>query len=406
MTKNIALFCLCMFIPTTISAAKANAMVGAGDEMVLVVGEQQVINASNIDSFSESTQGIIAVKVPKSGKQLVITALRPGNTSLLLLNHTGEQRNIAITVFAQNPNRIISEISELIGISPGIRFVQIGARVFVDGNVSTDGELVRIQQIISLYPGQVQSLVQVGTAVKPRTNIRLDLTFVELHSSDNIKGGVKWPADIGASGNVGFSYDIITGMPQASYRVMNQAMPSLHAAQARGIAKIKKRAHLVTTSGNSATYSSGGEINIPIAGSQSAELRSVPYGCTLTVLPHIDMEQGLIDLQVEAEVSELKETNQTAPGRTLSKVSTLVHLGLGQSIVLSGLDSQTESKSKNGLPFLSRIPIFGMLFGTHHKRTEKVSGIIAITPVVIDNVDRAAKRKIDEAIRKFKKFKG
>ena len=201
-------------------------------------------------------------------------------------------------------------------------------------------------------------------------------------------------------------YDLVTGLPTASYKVVNQAMPVLQAAQSMGHVKIKKRAYLVTTSDNEATYSSGGVVNVPIASSQAAELRTIPYGCTLKVLPRLDVESGLIDLQVEAEVSELKETNQDAPGRTLSKVSTLVHLGLGQSVVLSGLDSHTESKTKSGIPFLSRIPILGMLFGVHKKHSEKITGLVAITPVVLDNVDRDSRRQLDEALKKFKNFNG
>ncbi|MBN2340346.1 MAG: type II and III secretion system protein [Deltaproteobacteria bacterium] len=382
------------------------AMNGGDNEMLLVVGEQQVIDARNIESFSESTQGVIEVKIPKNGRQLVITALRPGTTSLLLLEHDASQKSLFITVFSKHPRTIIDEVKNLIGESPGVRFIQVGARVFVDGYVSSETELARIHQILSLYPEQVQSLVQVGSAVKPRTNIRLDLTFIELHAADNISGGINWPANIGQGGTGAFTYDVMTGMPQASYRVMNQAMPSIHAAQARGIAKIKKQAYLMTTSGNSATYQSGGEINIPIAGSQSAELRTVSYGCTLSVLPHVDAAQGLIDLQIEAEVSELKETDQKAPGRTLSKVSTQVHLGIGQTIVLSGLDSHTESRTQSGIPFLSRIPIVGMLFGVHQQHTEKVHGIIAITPVILDDPGRVGKSEIQKALKEFKQFKG
>ncbi|MBN2526605.1 MAG: hypothetical protein JXR76_09430 [Deltaproteobacteria bacterium] len=405
MRNIIGLTIVSVFFSTVSIPLALGADAQADDELILVLGEQHVLDATGIESFSESTRGIVEIKIPKNGRQLVITAIRAGNTSLLLLDAEGKQRQVSISVFARDPVSLITELKELIGPTAGLQFRKMGARVFVDGTVSSESELNRITQILDLYPGQALSLVQVGATVQPRTNIRLDLTFVEFHTSDDIAGGINWPGNFG-TGNAQFTLDLISGTPQASYKVVNQMMPSLHAAQARGIAKIRKQAHLMTTEGNSATYSSGGEINIPIAGSQAAELRSIQYGCNLTVLPHIDEQAKLIDLEVEAEVSELSDTNQDAPGRTISKVKTLVHLGLGQSIVLSGLDSQTESKTKNGLPFLSRIPIFGMLFGTHQKRQEKVTGIIAITPVVIDNVDRDSRRQITEALQKFRHFKG
>jgi pilus assembly protein CpaC len=400
-----ALIAVYIFIFFTAVADKVSADTKEQQEILMVAGEQQMLNAENIASFSEGTRGVIEVKIPRSGKKLIITAVHPGSTSLLLIGHDGKQTTKSILVFARKPETIISEMSRLIG-NTGLKYIRIGPRVFVDGIVEQEQELLRIDKIRSLYEGQVLSLVQIGNTVKPRTNIRLDLTFVEINSSLTAGGGIKWPSELGAGGVMDFSYDLMTGVPAASYQVVNQAMPSLQAAQSKGYAKIKKKAYLVTTSGNQASYSSGGEINIPIAGSQAAELRTVPYGCTIKVTPRLDAGAGMIDLQIDAEVSELVETNQDAPGRTISKVSTLVHLGLGQTIVLSGLDSFTEGKSKTGLPVLSGIPIIGMLFGVHKKHKEKTKGIIAITPVVLDNVDGESRRLLNEALKKFANFKG
>jgi len=65
---------------------------GQVEEMMMVLGEQQVLDVSHIASFSESTRGIIEVKVPRSGRKMIITALRPGTTSLLLLHRNGRER--------------------------------------------------------------------------------------------------------------------------------------------------------------------------------------------------------------------------------------------------------------------------------------------------------------------------
>jgi pilus assembly protein CpaC len=162
----------------------------------------------------------------------------------------------------------------------------------------------------------------------------------------------------------------------------------------------------LTTSGNRATYSAGCEVNVAVAGSQAAEIRAIAYGCALTVLPRLDPGPGVLDLEVQAEVSDLTETSADVPGRTISKVSTLVHLGLGQSIVLSGLDAESASKGKSGLPGLSRVPILGMLFGVHRSREEQVNGLIAITPAVIDDPGRDGRRRLDEALARFERFRG
>ena len=192
---------------------------------------------------------------------------------------------------------------------------------------------------------------------------------------------------------------------------------------------------MITTSGHKASYLAGGEVNIAIEGSQAAELRSIPYGAALTVTPRlsederiIDLEaaelrsipygasltvtprlsedERIIDLEVAAEVSELTESQSDVPGRTVSKVETLVHLGLGQSIMLSGLDAESVSTTKEGLPYLSKIPILGLLFGTRSHQEEQAEGLIVITPTVLDQVDRTGKRLLKEALSRFEAFDG
>jgi pilus assembly protein CpaC len=397
-------------------AASSAASEGAADrievddrtgEIALVIGEQRVIASEDVESFSESTKGVIEVKVPRDGRRLVVTAIKAGQTSLLLIERGGRERSLVISVFARRPETIEAELAQLLGDTPGVRLRRIGARIFIDGVLPSEAELARAAQIAKMYPGQVESVAQIDPAVvRPRSNIRFDLVFIEMRASSGWGMGVNWPAQLGGTQSFDLSWELGGAAPSASYQIVDQALPFLEAASEAGFAKIRKRASLLTTSGNRATYSAGGEVNVAIEGSAAAELRSIPYGCTLTVLPRLDPGPGLLDLEVEAEVSDLSETVADVPGRTISKVATLVHLGLGQSIVLSGLDAESEKRSKSGLPGLSRIPIFGMLFGVHRSREERVEGLIAITPAVIDNVGRDGKRQLEEALAEFAEFDG
>jgi pilus assembly protein CpaC len=391
---------------TAADAADIEVDARAG-EVALVVGEQRVIASADVESFSESSKGVIEVKVPRDGRRLVVTALKAGQTSLLLIERGGRERSVVFTVFARRPETIEDELGQLLGDDKGVRLRRIGSRIFIDGVVQSEAAQARAAQIAKMYPGQVESLAQIDpSVVRPRSNIRFDLVFIEMRASSAWGAGVNWPGQLGGTQSFDLSWDVGGAAPSASYQIVDQALPFLEAASEAGWAKIRKRASLLTTSGNRATYSAGGEVNVAIEGSDAAELRSIPYGCSLSVLPRLDPGPGLLDLQVEAEVSELAESSGDVPGRTISKVATLVHLGLGQSIVLSGLDAESERRAKSGLPGLSRIPIFGMLFGVHRAREEQVDGLIAITPAVIDDVGREGKRQLDAALAAFAEFAG
>lgn len=377
------------------------------EEMMMVVGEQRMLDAMDIESFSESTRGVIEVKVPRDGRKMIVTAIRPGTTSLLLIHKNGRQHTLVITAFAMLPETVEKELKELLKDKPSLSLRRVGPRVFIEGKATSKEALERIQQTANVYRGQVQSLVEVDpNAVIPRTNIRLDLAFVEIRKNDHDKLGISWPATYGASGTLEGTLDLMSGSLTAAYQVVDQAVPALEAAAQYGWAKIRKRASVITTSGHRAHYLAGGEVNIAIAGSQAAELRSIPYGAALTVTPRLSEDERIIDLEVSAEVSDLTESNSDVPGRTVSKVETLVHLGLGQSIMLSGLDAESMSTAKEGLPYLSKIPILGQLFGTRSHRESQTEGIIIITPTVLDQVDPAGKQALKRALTRFEAFDG
>ncbi len=377
------------------------------EHLTMVVGEQHVRSAKDVVSFSESTRGIIEVKVPRDGRKMILTAIRSGATSLLLITRGGREKTLLITVFSKRPEVIFDELGELLADLGELNLRRVGARIFIDGFASTDSALSRVEQVARVYNGQVISLVQVDPkAVRPRTNIRLDMVFVGLRKKGNYKLGISWPGSYGATATFAGALNLLTGGFAAAIQVVDQALPFLEAASRYGYMRIRKRATVMTTSGNEATYEAGGEVNVAIAGSQAAELRTVAYGARLVVTPRLSGKGDVLDLEVEAEISDLSETTQDVPGRVVSRVQTLVHLRLGQSILLGGLDSESEKDTKTGLPGLSRIPALGLLFGTKNHHDEREEGLIIITPTVLDNVDQDGKRRLEHALTKFETFKG
>jgi pilus assembly protein CpaC len=94
------------------------------------------------------------------------------------------------------------------------------------------------------------------------------------------------------------------------------------------------------------------------------------------------------------------------PGRNVSKLEALVRLKLGQSIVLSGIHSNAERKSTNGLPLLSQIPILGALFGSTGRTEDEVEGAMFVVPSVVDAVSRSAREIVDEAAQQYERYSG
>tara|TARA_Y100001934_G_scaffold282025_2_gene394016 strand:+ start:34 stop:459 length:426 start_codon:yes stop_codon:yes gene_type:complete len=55
-----------------------------------------------------------------------------------------------------------------------------------------------------------------------------------------------------------------------------------------------------------------------------------------------------------------------------------------QTVVLGGLISETVSNTRDKIPVLGDLPLFGKLFRSEHKQTRKSNLVIFVTPTIID----------------------
>ncbi len=109
---------------------------------------------------------------------------------------------------------------------------------------------------------------------------------------------------------------------------------------------------------------------------------------------------GLVQLDISQEASDVVETVTSgidSPTIVQRRIETTVAVQSGQTVALGGLISDSKNVTSAGIPFLSRIPILGALFGSTTDETERTELLILITPRVIRNMDEA--RVVTEELR-------
>jgi len=74
--------------------------------------------------------------------------------------------------------------------------------------------------------------------------------------------------------------------------------------------------------------------------------------------------------------------------------------------VLSGIRTQSQRKSSDGLPLLSEIPLLGVLFGSKTSQRDDVEGAVFIIPSVVENVPRGTLGLVNDAIAQFEEYSG
>ena len=111
-------------------------------------------------------------------------------------------------------------------------------------------------------------------------------------------------------------------------------------------------------------------------------------GISLEVLPVV-LADGTIQLAVTPRVSSItgEKTlgNTTAPIIEERKESTMVFLDPGEVMVIGGLMTDREIRSSSRVPVLWQIPLFGELFRSEKKSTERSTVNVMLRAVLVED---------------------
>lgn len=399
-------------IPMGMSAALVSQDTSAqtaGDNYTInvTVGGTVTMPTEGWDGFDSGSQ-FATVDTSKDGKLFLIKGVSPGRQTLTL---TKGRKKVAyeIVVVIRDLGEIRKELEKKLAGTPGVRIVDAGSKLVVDGSVPNNEGLKRIQTLIADYKGQVESAVVVGAAVSDsRLLVRLDFFFVQYSKTSSLGWGIGWPASFLGTGKLKLDYELLSNtLTGAQATVADQALPRLDIGARNGWAKVLKQTTLVTENGATSSFSNGGETNFLTSVGLATSVTGVSYGTKLEIKPRYDSLTREVEVQVKAEIADLVPPQAgTVPGRTTTTLDTLVALKLGQALVLSGVKTMTKRVENVGIPFLSQIPGLGLLFGTESRAEEELEGAIFIVPSVLDQAPKSASEMIRSAIENYRDYSG
>jgi general secretion pathway protein D len=147
-------------------------------------------------------------------------------------------------------------------------------------------------------------------------------------------------------------------------------------------AEIKVVQEVPFLTGQYTNTSTGGGTNQPNNPFQTVERRDV--GLILTVTPHINAGDS-VRLQLRQEVSSLAPGVAGAVDLISNKreLTTSVLVPDGGLLVLGGLSSDETRENLQGVPGLSRIPLFGNLFKSRNSQRSKRTLMVFLRPQIL-----------------------
>jgi len=117
-------------------------------------------------------------------------------------------------------------------------------------------------------------------------------------------------------------------------------------------------------------------------------------GISLKVKPRISTD-GIVFLEITQDVSEASKNQPADVNGNIrvdtNKLKTEVAVQGGETVVLAGLIKTENGKGSNGIPFLSRLPVIGALFGKQNRTNKRSEILVLITPTIIRNPSDARK---------------
>jgi general secretion pathway protein D len=282
--------------------------------------------------------------------------------------------------------------------------------------------------IVTTYPRLWREMEEtIKKLDKMPRQVLIEVMAAEVTLTDDTKLGVEWAVRSGRFDVSSSPSGLLPGRPLQSLIPLGGAVPvgfnfftfaadkflaALNALASENRVNVLSNPSIMTAENKKAVINVS--TSVPIVTSQQVPVaaggftgnsitQTVEYrdaGIILTVIPRIG-EQGTVALDVKQEVNEVGENEPppiNSPRFTKREAETSVVLLNNQTLVLGGLIQNKRTRIRIGIPWLSRIPILGYLFGSVEHKIEKTELLLLITPRAVGTALDAA--RITEQMRR------
>ena len=274
--------------------------------------------------------------------------------------------------------------------------------------------------LIMATPAQYKTLLTYLKKLDvPPRQVLIEAMIAELTLSDELKYGFEWfIKNKMFEGN--YTFGTTFGVPTApglTYTFLSETEKLkviINALATKNLVNILSTPRLMVLDNEEAVIQVGTDVPVvtgqvttaEAAGATTGVVQSIQYrstGVILRVKPTINTE-GLLTLNITQEVSEMGSNppGVSSPTILVRKISTNVVAQSGQSIILGGLISETQSTSESKVPLLGDIPVLGELFKSKSKEKRKTELIVILTPKIVSTMEEAS--RITEDLKKELKW--
>lgn len=384
-------------------AATAKQFIDDGSTDVKVIAHKStVVEIPRSYAQALIADETIADLVPITDRLVYIVGKKVGSTSLVLID---PQKEVIASVNVDVTHNLRDLRAKLRENLPHHRIRVSGAngRILLSGTVQDARAVKKAMTIANQYaPDAVTNALDVRAVQQ----VMLEVRFVEASRRAATELGVgtrvrspRVNSDTGGqalvAGGLIAADNLISGAQPFGSLIARLLQGGtnvdviVRALEDRGLARRLAEPNLVTMSGVSASFLAGGEFPFPVDASDGkVTVAFKTFGVALKFTPTV-LSDGLINLQIEPEVSELDDTAGVAiadvriPGLVVRRAQTAVELRDGQSFAIAGLLQHNNTRLSQQLPWIGKVPVLGALFRSAQYRKQETDLVIIITPRLV-----------------------
>ncbi len=380
---------------------------GASDVIDMIAGDIQTVTVNNLTRVSVTNPEVADISDAQSDKVSVLA--KKAGEAVLFLWDVGGKRSVKVRVVKEDLTVVKARVQKVLDEAniTGLSLEENldAGKVVVSGALSKEDKY-RLENILQPYSDNLLNFVK---EAKYENLIQVDMQIVEISTSLEKDLGILWNNLTATSTNGGNSsttpglINETEKVPSSNgngkigdfFKIGNFSRTPLEATVnafiQEGKARLISKPRLVVLSGKQASFLVGGEIPIlttttnTTGSTLTQNTNYTRYGVNVTVIPTI--REGKIDVLLNVDIRDIDSANASNGNVAFitRTASTNLFMDNKQTIVLAGLIKYSDNEQLTRVPFLSKIPIVGLLF--RNRRTPSpdtnTEMVIILTPMVL-----------------------
>lgn len=351
--------------------------------------------------FAEALVGDseIADVIPLTNQSFYVLGKQIGATRLTILDKDKNVQGIVEVEISYDVASIRAQIHEALP-QARVKVKSANGRIVLSGRAPDAPTLERALSIAEQFaPKAVVNSISLSTSQQ----VMLEVRFVEttrnaardlgintkfLSANGRVASVTNFP---GAVGLGAFPSNRTPFGTMIAQLLSNGATADLvvQALEERGLARRLAEPNLIALSGDTASFLAGGEFPFPVGqDNDQISIEFKKFGVGLAFTPTV-LADGLINLKIEPEVSEIDPNNTLRvngteiPSLITRRTKTTVELRDGQSFAIAGLLNSTHTKGIRQLPWIGQVPVLGALMRSASFEKNETELVIIVTPRLV-----------------------